>query len=302
MAVDADARVSGAVMLQKHLRRWADSLDEDGFRVRIASGADRAANRAFDDGQPDDASLDRVTQQALDVRLRAAGLQPAAGMRVLDVCAGRGHLGELLSHKYRARVTSADLSLTQLTELLRRADRDRWHASACAADLLALPYEDGAFDLVAGHSFLHHLPNVPGALAEMFRVVRPGGLVALLHEPNLNADYWGSFPLSLLKDTEPQDGFTDLWKFRPDDLRRLCEDAGFADVRVHGSGLLSAVVLNWSLIALVKLKAGTTWAAKAAYRLRLRLNGLELRWRRGRYVDTAPSLMLVARRPDRRAA
>src|SRR5262249_51523522 len=149
------------LMLQNHLRGWADFLDEDGFRVHIERDADRAANRAFDDDEPDDASLDRVIRQALDVRLRAAGLQPAKGTRVLDVCAGRGHLSELLSHEYGARVTSADLSQKQLTELLRRADRDRWRASACAADLLALPYADSAFDLVVGHSFLHHIPNVP---------------------------------------------------------------------------------------------------------------------------------------------
>src|SRR5262245_11683093 len=105
-------------MLQRHLLRWADSLDEHHFRVRTRSEADRAANRAFDDGDPDAAALDRVIQRALDIRLRAAGLEPRAGLRVLDMCAGRGHLSALLSQTYGARVTSADLSLRQLAELL----------------------------------------------------------------------------------------------------------------------------------------------------------------------------------------
>lgn len=284
-------------MLQRHLHQWTDSLDEADFRVRLKGASDHAANRAFDEGPTDDAELDDVLRQAVGARLSAAGLEPTPGMRILDVCAGRGHLGELVSTKYGGRVTFADLSVAQLSELVKRAGRDGRHVSACAADLLHLPYASGSFDMVLGHSFLHHLPDVPAAVGELFRVTRPGGAVALLHEPNVNANFWESFPLSLVKNTDPREGFTDLWMFQPVDLRRLFEAQGFADIRLRGAGVLSGVMLNWWLIALGKLHLARGWPAKAAYRLRVRLNRLELAWRDGRRVDGAPSLMLTARRP-----
>jgi SAM-dependent methyltransferase len=284
-------------MLQRHLRQWADSFDETDFRVRLKGGVDRAANRTFEEGPTRDAQRDEVLRQALEARLSAAELQPTRGMRVLDVCSGRGHLGELVSTRYHSRVTFADLSVAQLLELVRRASGDHRHVSACAADVLQLPYRDGSFDMVLGHSFLHHLPDVPAAVAELFRVVRPGGVVALLHEPNVNANFWESFPLSLLKNTDPREGFTDLWMFRPAELQRLFANQGFADIRLRGTGVLSGLMLNWWLIALGKLRADSGWSATTAYRLRLRLNGWELAWRDGRHVDRAPSLMLTARRP-----
>ncbi len=46
------------------------------------------------------------------------------------------------------------------------------------ADVGALPYEDGAFDVVHAHQVLHHLPDPVAALREMARVTAPGGLVA----------------------------------------------------------------------------------------------------------------------------
>jgi ubiquinone/menaquinone biosynthesis C-methylase UbiE len=284
-------------MLQRHLHPWAEALDEAGYRVRVKGGSDRAANRAFDEGPTGDAGLDEVLRQAVGARLSAAGLQPVRETRLLDVCSGRGHLGEHVSIRYGARVTFADLSLAQLSELLSRGARDHRPVSACAADLLRLPYVDGSFDMVVGHSFLHHVPDVPAAVRELFRVVRPGGVVALLHEPNVNANFWESFPLSLLKNTDPREGFTDLWMFRPDDLRRLFANEGFTGIRLQGAGVLSGVVLNWWLLVLGKLNAGSAWPAKAAYHLRLRLNRLELAWRNGRGLERTPSLMLTARRP-----
>lgn len=282
-------------MLQRHLHRWTEALDETAFRVRLKDRSDRAANRAFDEGPIEDGRLDEVLRRAVGARLAAAGLRPARGVRVLDVCCGRGHLGEFVSSEYGATVAFADLSAAQLAQLVRRASGRGSRVSACAADLLALPYASGAFDLVVGHSFLHHVPDVPAAVAEIFRVLKPGGLAGLLHEPNVNANFWESFPLSLAKNTDPRDGFTDLWMFRPEDLRRLFEDQGFVDVRIQGAGVLSAIVLNWWLIALGKLRAAGSAPARGAYRLRQHLNRLEMAARR--HVDRAPSLVLVARRP-----
>lgn len=56
------------------------------------------------------------------------------------------------------------------------------------ADAEDLPYPDGSFDLVTGHAFLHHLPQPAMALAEMYRVLRPGGTLFLAGEPTAAGD------------------------------------------------------------------------------------------------------------------
>src|SRR3989442_12982893 len=130
-------------VLHNHLRPWALSLDERNFRVVLKDNRDASANRIFDDGSSTEA-LDDVIKAGLAVRVNAAGILNGPGARVLDLCAGRGHLGELLESEYGACVVFIDLSLAQLSELARRR---RQHSardvSACAGDLLNLPYTSG---------------------------------------------------------------------------------------------------------------------------------------------------------------
>ena len=279
-------------MLQRHLREWAVSLDEPNFRVVLRDRRDTNANRVFDEGASSSPRVDRAIRRALARRIAATGLGPAPGARVLDVCAGRGHLGELLAARYGARVVFADVSMAQLSELTRRVGSTR--GRACAGDLLDLPYRSQSFDMVVGHSFLHHVNDVPAAIAELARVTRPGGTVALLHEPNVNASFWESFPLSLLKDTSAQT-FTDLWAFTPGDLERLFTAAGLVDVSVRGTGITSGVLVNWFLLLLAKLGADGSAPMAAGYEARMRLNGVELAAAGRAWNTRAPSLMAWGR-------
>lgn len=57
----------------------------------------------------------------------------------------------------------------------------------CAADIMRLPFADGTFDVVFANALLQHLPEPTGALREMYRVLKPGGLIAAA-----DADYDGS--------------------------------------------------------------------------------------------------------------
>jgi ubiquinone/menaquinone biosynthesis C-methylase UbiE len=61
-----------------------------------------------------------------------------------------------------------------------------------------MPFADGSFDVAYGSSILHHL-NLDDALAEVFRVLRPGGRIAFT-EPNiLNPQVTIMFRLGLTK-------------------------------------------------------------------------------------------------------
>ena len=71
---------------------------------------------------------------------------------------------------------AADLSPLMLRRARAEAERRGIHWIEFAeADVEALPFEDRSFDLVITYTGLHCFPDPPAAIAEMARVLRPGG-------------------------------------------------------------------------------------------------------------------------------
>ncbi|MGX7677649.1 demethylmenaquinone methyltransferase [Jatrophihabitans sp. DSM 45814] len=100
----------------------------------------------------------------------ALGLRP--GQWVLDVAAGTGVSTAELA-KSGANAVASDFSLGMLRAGHKRGDRK--HLPFVAADALHLPFADQAFDAVTISFGLRNIVDVPGALAEFRRVVKPGG-------------------------------------------------------------------------------------------------------------------------------
>lgn len=69
------------------------------------------------------------------------------------------------------------------------AARERVPAALAQTDLTRLPFADGAFDKVLMSEVLEHLADEQGALAEVYRVLRPGGVLAI-SVPNANYPFW----------------------------------------------------------------------------------------------------------------
>jgi 2-polyprenyl-3-methyl-5-hydroxy-6-metoxy-1,4-benzoquinol methylase len=99
-----------------------------------------------------------------------------AGRSVLEVCCGSGLMTEALA-RHGARVTGTDVSAGALVRARERARRYGFDARFQPADAAALPFRDGAFDVVAVHDGLHHLDDPEAAIAEMARVARDGVLI-----------------------------------------------------------------------------------------------------------------------------
>ena len=62
-----------------------------------------------------------------------------------------------------------------MVAMARRSLADRPHVTVSEADVTALPFADGSFDVVASYLMLHHVVEWQQALREAARVLRPGG-------------------------------------------------------------------------------------------------------------------------------
>jgi SAM-dependent methyltransferase len=113
------------------------------------------------------------------VRGAARALQPQPGELILDAACGTG----MIVRRYfrpRLRLVCLDLSRDSLRHL--RETLPAGAACCVRGDLRALPVADGVFDRVLCANALQHLPDPAGrraAVAELCRVVRPGGWVVV---------------------------------------------------------------------------------------------------------------------------
>jgi SAM-dependent methyltransferase len=113
---------------------------------------------------------------------RAVGeLSPPPAGRVLDAGCGTGRALPFL----RAAVGPAGvvLGVDVTSEMVREAARRARDAAALLvqADVLALPLPDGSVDAVLAAGLISHLPEPGSGLAELARVCRTGGRLALFH-------------------------------------------------------------------------------------------------------------------------
>jgi ubiquinone/menaquinone biosynthesis C-methylase UbiE/DNA-binding transcriptional ArsR family regulator len=152
-------------ILEADRRQAARVLAE---RARVASesfhrqGADWDEMRALD-----------LPAQAVEAALLA--LVPDDAGRLLDVGTGTGRVLELLAGRVSQGV-GVDASKAMLALARSRLARTGLaHCSVRLADMYRLPLADESFDLAVTQMVLHYAEDPPGVLAEVARVLRPGG-------------------------------------------------------------------------------------------------------------------------------
>jgi ubiquinone/menaquinone biosynthesis methyltransferase len=122
--------------------------------------------------------ITRLLSYGQDRRWKARVAELAAarpGMRALDLACGTGDIAFALAAR-GADVVGLDITHRML-QLARAKGRA---AQFVTGDMLALPFGDEAFDLVTTGYGLRNVPDIPRAIAEMQRVLKPGGILLSL--------------------------------------------------------------------------------------------------------------------------
>lgn len=101
------------------------------------------------------------------------------GSRVLEVGCGPGHLAIRLAHLHGLEVTGLDLDPAMIERARANARRvgESVHGGPAfvVGDVASLPFPDGSFDLAVSTASMHHWAEPTRGLAEIGRVLRPGG-------------------------------------------------------------------------------------------------------------------------------
>jgi demethylmenaquinone methyltransferase/2-methoxy-6-polyprenyl-1,4-benzoquinol methylase len=190
-------------------------------------------------------------QDARWKRLLVARAQVRAGERALDLACGTGDIAFAVS-SHGARTTGVDITHRMLQLATAKSGSVRF----VTADMMELPFPEGTFDLVTTGYGLRNVPDIDGALAEIARVLRPGGRLLSLDfnrpEPVLVRRLYLAYLYAvggalgwLLH------GDADTYRYIPASIRRYPGARGVADkMRAHGFIDIRVVPLLFGLMTL----------------------------------------------------
>jgi SAM-dependent methyltransferase len=149
--------------------------------VRRGHGASRSVPGGILIG--DASSYDRLGRILMGGLFRGIAADVAAvappGGTLLEVGCGPGHLSVRLARAHGLEVTGLDLDPAMIDRANTNATSESWDGRSpptfVVGDVAALPFPDASFDLVVSTFSMHHWSDPVVGLAEIARVLRPGG-------------------------------------------------------------------------------------------------------------------------------
>jgi demethylmenaquinone methyltransferase / 2-methoxy-6-polyprenyl-1,4-benzoquinol methylase len=219
------------------------NVDEDEKAGRVRQVFDSVASRYDVMNDLMSAGMHRIWKA---YTVQVARIRP--GDKVLDIAAGTGDLTSAFARRAGAtgQVVHTDINLSML-----RVGRDRMldeglSLPTTACDAETLPFRDQTFDLVSVAFGLRNMTHKDKALAEMCRVLKPGGRLLVLEFSRVAAPLkpaydWYSFNILpkigkwVAKDEDSYRYLAESIRMHPDQetLKAMMKSAGFGHVDVH---------------------------------------------------------------------
>src|SRR5438876_549318 len=213
--------------------------------------------------------------------------QPRRGpLRILDAGCGTGALLDRLEKRPDAEVYGLDFSGQALAYT-----RERGHHHLVQADLTRLPFPDGTFDVITALDVVEHIREDEGALREVNRVLRPGG-VLLVSVPAFRF-LWGPHDIALQH----------FRRYTTGEMGRLMRRTGFRVSKLtYLLALLFPAFVAQRLLTKLRPHAENPEAqlvpvSKAVNRFLIRLQSAELAIARRLSLPFGATVFCVAQKP-----
>jgi demethylmenaquinone methyltransferase/2-methoxy-6-polyprenyl-1,4-benzoquinol methylase len=188
-------------------------------------------------------NIDRTWRARTVKRVRHLVERP--GARVLDICCGTGDLMLAIEPFGGGPVMGTDFCHPMLTAAREKIARRGARAVVFESDALRLPLRDAGLDLITVAFGFRNLANYESGLLEMRRVLRPGGLAAILEFSQPSNRVFGTLYEFYSRRILPRiggllTGSPDAYQYLPESVRKFLSpdeladhmrNAGFVDVR-----------------------------------------------------------------------
>lgn len=181
-------------------------------------------------------------------------LAPRNGQRLLDVAGGTGDIAfRFLRRAPGAEAVVCDMTAAMLEEGQRRAeaaqlaDRLTW----VVGDAMALPFEDRSFDIYTISFGIRNVTRIEAALAEAFRVLKPGGRLMVLEFSQLPNDglqrLYDLYSFNVIpRMGKAIAGDRDSYQYLVESIRRFPDQDRFADM-IRAAGFEQVKYRNLSM-------------------------------------------------------
>jgi demethylmenaquinone methyltransferase/2-methoxy-6-polyprenyl-1,4-benzoquinol methylase len=171
---------------------------------------------------------------------RVADIVDRPGARVLDLCCGTGEVLLALQERGGTLIAGSDFCHPMLVEAARKISARRFRSPLFEADALALPLADRSLDLITIAFGFRNLANYSKGLEELLRVLKPGGVVAILEfsQPTHRAfgALYGFFSTRVLPWIGGMiSGSREAYSYLPESIRKFPGAEALAD-QMHAAG------------------------------------------------------------------